>query len=145
MPKCSFWKFGCLFMSIPKHCSNYDLVFNYELISELVCSTIDIINYCDYVGVEVKAENGGVKFFDKCILSTKDTTNAWRRGCNSWRMSHLGAFSTRYKTSDWTRAHLKVATIFVSLFKPWFDWHAVIDLLHKYWPWGSRTCLSINI
>jgi hypothetical protein len=51
LPKCSFWKFG----------SNYDLAFNYELISELVCSTIDIINYCDYVGVEVKAENGGVE------------------------------------------------------------------------------------
>jgi hypothetical protein len=69
-------------MSIPKHCSNYDLAFNYELISELVCNTIDIINYCDYVGVEFKVENGGVKFFDKCILSIKDTTNAWRRGCN---------------------------------------------------------------
>jgi hypothetical protein len=72
-------------MSIPKHCSNSDLAFNYELISELVWSTIDIINYCDYVGVEVKAENGGVEIFDKCIVSScaPYTTNAWRRGCNN--------------------------------------------------------------
>jgi predicted NAD/FAD-binding protein len=90
-------------MSIPKHCSNYDLAFNYELITELVCSTIDIISYCDYVGVGVKAENGVVEIFDKCILSTKDITNVQDEEDATAEECHiLGAFkySTRYKTSD---------------------------------------------
>lgn len=92
-------------MSIPKHCSNSDLAFNYELISELVCSPIDIINYCDYVGVEVKAENGGVEIFDKCIVSTcapRTLQILGEEDATTEECHILGAFkySTRYKTSD---------------------------------------------
>ncbi len=64
---------------------------------------------CHYVGVQVTDENGGVEFFDKCIVSTRapkalqmlgeeDSTAEERR--------ILGAFkySTRYRPS-WIAEH----------------------------------------